>query len=149
VTRDLLVSGSFGVTKAIWNNVAYLDSDLGQSTNLQGRTAPFTPEYQGSLSLDWSHHVTDGMKFGARADVSLVGREYWDVTDHYSQLAYQLVNLGLRLEGRQWTVGGHVSNVFDKRYNTTFISAAELQAPYNVAGIGRPRLWTITLSYRW
>jgi len=149
LTRELLVSGSFGVTKAIWNNVAYLDSDLGQSTNLQGRTAPFTPEYQGSLSLDWSHHVTEGMKFGARADVSLVGREYWDVTDHYSQLAYQLVNLGLRLEGRQWTVGGHVSNVFDKRYNTTFISAAELQAPYNVAGIGRPRLWTITLSYRW
>jgi iron complex outermembrane receptor protein len=149
VSKDLFVSASFGVTKAIWNNVPYFDSDLGQSTNLQGRTAPFTPEYQGSLSLDWSHHLTQGLTLGARGDVSFVGREYWDVTDHYSQLAYQLVNLGLRLEGRQWAVAGHVSNLFDKRYNTTFISAAELQAPYNVAGIGRPRLWTVTLTYRW
>ena len=27
--------------------------------------------------------------------------------------------------------------------------AAEVQAPFNVAGIGRPRLWTVALNYRW
>jgi len=46
-------------------------------------------------------------------------------------------------------VSGHVSNVFNKLYNTEYISAAEVQAPFNVAGIGRPRLWTVNLSYRW
>jgi iron complex outermembrane receptor protein len=149
LTRDLYFTTSFGVTKAIWGNVPYFDLDLNQATNLSGRTAPYTPAYQGSVSLDWSHHLTDYLTLGARADATLVGHQYWDPTDHFQQPAHQLVNLGVRLEGGQWSLAGHVSNVFNKLYNTEYISAAEVQAPFNVAGIGRPRLWTVTLSYRW
>jgi iron complex outermembrane recepter protein len=149
LTQDLLFTTSFGVTKAIWGNVPYYDLDLTQPTNLSGRTAPYAPEYQGSVSLDWSHHLTENLTLGARADTTLVGHQYWDPTDHYQQPAHQLVNLGLRLEGAKWTVAAHVSNLFDKLYNTEFVSAAEVQAPFNVAGIGRPRLWTVALSYRW
>jgi outer membrane receptor protein involved in Fe transport len=87
--------------------------------------------------------------FGARVDSTFVGQHYWDPTDHYRQPAYQLVNAGLRVEGGSWSVTGHVSNVFNKLYNTEFVSAAEVQAPFNVAGVGRPRLWTVALSYRW
>jgi iron complex outermembrane receptor protein len=149
LTPDLLFSTSFGVTKAIWGNVPYYDLDLNQETNLSGRAAPYTPAYQGSVSLDWSHHLTENLTLGARADVTLVGHQYWDPTDHFQQPAHQLVNLGVRLEGDRWTVAAHVSDVFNKLYNTAFVSAAEVQAPFNVAGIGRPRLWTVTLSYRW
>ncbi len=149
ITQDLLLTSSFGVTKAIWGNVPYYDPDLNQPTNLDGRTAPYTPAYQGSVSLDWSHHVTGNLVFGLRADSTFVGQQNWDPTDHYQQPAYQLVNFGIRLEGSHWSVSGHVSNVFDKLYNTEFISAAEVQAPFNVAGIGRPRLWTVALKYRW
>jgi iron complex outermembrane receptor protein len=149
LTRDLIFTTSFGVTKAVWGNVPYYDADLNQATNLNGRTAPYTPAYQGSVSLDWSHHLTEDLIVGARADASFVGQQNWDPTDHFQQPAYQLVNLGVRLEGAKWSVAGHVSNVFNKPYNTEFISAAEFQAPFNVAGIGRPRLWTVTLSYRW
>jgi iron complex outermembrane recepter protein len=149
LTQDLLFTTSFGVTKAIWGNVPYYDLDLNQPTNLSGRTAPYTPAYQGSVSLDWSHHLTEGLLLGARVDSSFVGQHYWDPTDHFEQPAYQLVNLGIRLEGGKWSVAGHVFNVFDKLYNTEFVSAAEVQAPFNVAGIGRPRLWTVSLSYRW
>jgi iron complex outermembrane receptor protein len=149
VTQDLLFGTSFGVTKAIWGNVAYYDLDLNQPTNLNGRTAPFTPAYQGSVSLDWSHRLTGELIVGARVDASFVGQQNWDPTDHFQQPAHQLVNLGVRLEGAKWSVGGHVSNVLNKLYNTEFISAAEVQAPFNVGGIARPRLWTVTLSYRW
>jgi iron complex outermembrane receptor protein len=149
LTQDLLFSTSFGVTKAIWGNVPYYDLDLNLPTNLSGRTAPYAPDYQGSVSLDWSHHLTANLKVGARADATLIGHQYWDPTDHWQQPAHQLVNLGIRLEGAQWSVSGHVSNVFNKLYNTEYISAAEVQAPFNVAGIGRPRLWTVNLSYRW
>jgi iron complex outermembrane receptor protein len=149
ITQDLLFTTSFGVTKAIWGNVPYYDLDLNQPTNLSGRTAPYAPDYQGSVSLDWSHHLTENLTVGARADTTLVGHQYWDPTDHFQQPAHQLVNLGVRLEGAQWSIAGHVSNVFNKLYNTEFVSAAEVQAPFNVAGIGRPRLWTVTLSYRW
>src|SRR6266446_5867513 len=149
LTQDLYFTTSFGVTKAIWGNVPYYDLDLNQPTNLSGRTAPYTPAYQGSVSLDWSHHLTDYLTLRARADATLVGQQNWDPTDHFQQPAHQLVNLGIRLEGAKWSVSGHVSNVFNKLYNTEYISAAEVQAPFNVAGIGRPRLWTVNLSYRW
>jgi iron complex outermembrane recepter protein len=149
LTRELLFAGSFGVTKATWGNVPYFDPDLNEATNLNGRTAPYTPAYQGSVSLDWSHHLTDSLTFGARVDSTFVGQQNWDPTDHWQQPAYQLVNLGIRLEGEKWSIAGHVSNVFNKLYNTEFVSAAEVQAPFNVAGIGRPRLWTVALNYRW
>jgi iron complex outermembrane receptor protein len=149
LTQDLYFTTSFGVTKVIWGNVPYYDLDLNQPTNLSGRTAPYAPDYQGSVSLDWSHHLTDYLTVGARADATLVGHLYWDPTDHFQQPAHQIVNLGVRLEGGQWSIAGHVSNVFNKLYNTEYISAAEVQAPFNVAGIGRPRLWTVNLSYRW
>ena len=149
LTRELLLTASMGVTEAVWGNVPFYDLDLNVPTNLNGRTAPYTPAYQGSLSLDWSHHLTENLVLGARADTSFVGQQNWDPTDHYQQPAYQLVNLGLRLEGAKWSVGAHVANVFNKLYNTEFISAAEVQAPFNVAGIGRPRLWTVALNYRW
>jgi iron complex outermembrane receptor protein len=149
LTKDLLFTTSFGVTKAIWGNVPYYDLDLNQATNLSGRTAPYAPAYQGSVSLDWSHHVAENLLLGARVDTTFVGNQYWDPTDHYQQPAYQLVNLGIRLEGGKWSLAGHVFNIFNKLYNTEFVSAAEVQAPFNVAGIGRPRLWTVSLNYRW
>jgi iron complex outermembrane recepter protein len=149
LVQGLYFTTSFGVTKAIWGDVPYYDSDLNQPTNLNGRTAPFTPAYQGSVSLDWSHHLTQSLILGARVDATFVGQQNWDPTDHFQQPAYQLVNFGVRLEGAKWSVAGHVSNLFNKPYNTEFISAAEVQAPFNVAGIGRPRLWTVALNYHW
>jgi iron complex outermembrane recepter protein len=150
IVKELMFTASFGVTKAIWGNVPYYDPDLNMPTNLDGRTAPNTPAYQGSLSLDWTHHLTEGLVFGARADAAFIGQQWWDPTDHYQQTAYQLVNFGVRLEANsRWTLAAHVSNAFDKRYNTAYISAAEVQAPFNVAGIGRPRLWSVSLAYHW
>jgi iron complex outermembrane recepter protein len=149
LTRDLYFNASFGATKAIWGNTPYYDLDLNAATNLNGRTAPYAPAYQGSVSLDWSHHLNDVLSLGARLDASFVGHQYWDPTDHFQQPAHQTVNAGLRLEGTHWSVEGHVANVFNKLYNTEFVSAAELQAPFNVAGISRPRLWTVSLKYQW
>ena len=111
LTRDLLLTTSFGVTEAVWGNVPYYDPDLNQETNLSGRTAPYVPAYQGTVSLDWSHHLFDGLTVGARADTALVGQQNWDPTDHYQQPAHQIVNFGLRLEGEKWTIAAHVFNV--------------------------------------
>jgi iron complex outermembrane receptor protein len=149
LTRDFVISTSFGVTKAVWGNVPYFDLDLNQPVNLSGRNAPYTPAYQGSLSLDWSHHLTEGLVLGARTDATFFGQQNWDPTDHFVQPAHQIVNMGIRLEGGKWSLDGHVSNVFNKLYNTEFVSAAEVQAPFNVAGISRPRLWSIAFNYRW
>ena len=149
ITPDLYLNGSFGVTKAVWGNTPYYDLDLNAATNLSGRTAPYAPAYQGSITLDWAHHLNSTLLVGARLDASFVGQQYWDPTDHFQQPAHQTVNAGLRVGGDHWSVEGHVANVFNKLYNTEYISAAELQAPFNVAGISRPRLWTVALKYHW
>ncbi len=148
VMDNLLLAGSFGVTSAVWNSVSVYDPDLNQQTNLQGRSGPDTPTYQGSLSADWSHEIGNGILFGARLDVGFFGPHYWDITNHFRQPAYQLVNVGLRLERGGWELSGHVSNLFDARYLTAFVSAAEIQGPFNVGGIGAPQLWSVALTYK-
>ena len=144
----LTLTGSGGFTNAEWKNVPFYDPDLAVFTNLKGRTAPFTPAYQGSIALDWTHELGADFTLGLRVDATAIGRQYWDVTDHFKQRPYQLVNLGARLSWHRMTLSANVFNVANVRYNTTFISAAEVGAPFNVAGIGRPRLWNVALSFK-
>jgi iron complex outermembrane receptor protein len=149
LTHDLTLEGSLGFTRAVWGNVPYIDPDLNYAAvNLNGRIGPNTPSYQGSLALDWSHSLSDSISVGARVDATAIGSQYWDVTDHYSQPAYRLVNAGVRFAVSHFELSGHISNAFNAQYNTAYISAAEVGAPFNVAGIGRPRLYTVKLTYR-
>jgi hypothetical protein len=39
-------------------------------------------------------------------------------------------------------------NVFDVRYNTFYADGSETGAPYNIAGINRPRQWLVNLNAR-
>jgi iron complex outermembrane receptor protein len=156
LSEGLLFSGTYGFTKAIWGNAPpYLDSDLTAAAgtnvfvNLRGGTAPDVPSYTASLALDWSHHLMDDLIVGFRADASFTGYSFWDVTDHYRQEPYQLLNLGARLERKHWIVSGHVSNVTNTLYNVGFSSGPELGAPFNVGDAARPRLWSVSGSYRW
>jgi iron complex outermembrane receptor protein len=149
LAEGLLLSGTYGLTKAIWGNVPYFDSDLAEPTNLRGRTAADVPSYTASLALDWSHNLTSDLVLGFRGDASFTGYSYWDVTDHYRQNPYQILNLGARVERKHWKVLAHVSNVTNTLYNIGFVSAAELGAPFNGANAARPRLWSLSASYRW
>jgi iron complex outermembrane recepter protein len=149
LARGLILTAGFGATKAVWGNVPIFDSDLNVPTNLDGRPAPFTPQYQGSLSLDWTHSIYADWILGLRTDATFVGRQNWDITDHWHQPSYQLVNAGVRLGYKGFTLSGHVANIFDAKYNTVYVSAAELQAPFNAAAIGRPRMWTVGIDYQW
>jgi iron complex outermembrane recepter protein len=156
LAEGLLLSGTYGLTKAVWGNTPpYLDPDLSAAVgsnvfvNLRGGTAPDVPSYTASLALDWSHNLTGNLVFGFRGDASFTGYSFWDVTDHYRQNPYQLLNLGARLEEKHWTVSAHVSNVTNTLYNVGFSSGPELGAPFNVGDAARPRLWSLSGTYRW
>lgn len=138
-----------GVTRAIWGNVPYYDPDLNNAlVNLSGRFGPDTPAYTASLGLSWSHQLSNGADFGADVEDTAIGREYWDPTNHYYQPAYTLLNAGAHLDIGSWTLRAHGSNLLGARYNTAFISAAEVGAPFDVGGIGLPRSWVVSVSYR-
>ena len=142
------VNSGLGVTRAIWGNVQYIDPGTSLPINLSGRTAPYTPIYSGNVGLDWEHPVGAGLRLGARADASFVGRSYWDPQDSASQNAYQLLNLGARLENDRFTLSAHVTNVTGTQYNSMYFPAVDVGTPYNFARIGRPRWFTVSLTAR-
>lgn len=139
---------SAAMTRAIWENVPFFDPDLNyQLVNLSGRFATNTPAYTGSMGLSWSRRLTAAVKVGANVSANVIGRSYWDPTDHYNQPAYRLVSAGAYVDIGNWTVRAHGANLLNTPYNTAFISAAEVGAPFDVAGIGPPRMWTVSVSY--
>jgi iron complex outermembrane recepter protein len=142
------VSSGFGVTRAVWGDVTYIDPATSLPINLKGRTAPYTPIYSGNVALDWVHPIGGSYRVGARVDASFVGRSYWDPQDSASQNAYQLLNLGARVGNDTWTLDGHVSNVTGERFNTMYFAAVDVGTPYNFARINRPRWFIITGTVR-
>jgi outer membrane receptor protein involved in Fe transport len=158
---DFTVTAGVGVTEAIFGSAVFTDGN-GNPVNALGKTAPNTPAYQATLAVDWRHTLSDELLLGARVDSRFVGRSYWDAAGcsalspgcpyqghQYDQTAYQVVNAGVSLDvGKHWSAGAHLMNVFDVRYNTFYANGAELGAPYNVAGINRPRQWLVNLNAR-
>jgi iron complex outermembrane receptor protein len=158
---DFTVTTGVGVTEAIFGSAVFSDG-YGNLVNAQGMTAPNTPAYQATLAVDWRHNLSDDLVLGTRVDSRFVGRSYWDSAGcsalapgcpyqgfRFKQTAYQVVNAGVSLDvGKRWSVGAHLMNVFDVRYNTFYVDGSETGAPYNIAGINRPRQWLVNLNAR-
>ncbi len=161
-TSELSFTAGAGTTRAVFGPVVIYDG-FGNPQNANGRQAPDTPEYQATIAADWRHHLTDDLVLGARLDSRFVGRSYWDSAGcsalspgcpsqgyRFQQKPYQIVNAGVTLDfGKHWSIGAHLENVFDVRYNTFYADASETGAPYNVAGINRPRQWFVNLTARY
>jgi len=143
------VSGSFGLTEAKWGNVPFFDPVTSAEINLKGRTAPFTPEYQGNVQLEWVYGISDDLTFTARADTAFFGTSYWDPQDAVKQRPYDLFNVGARIESEKWSLAARVKNVMNTRYNTIYDNMLDIGAPFNVAHLGPPRFFTITGTYKY
>ena len=158
---DLTVTAGVGVTEAIFGSAVFVDGN-GNPVNALGKTAPNTPAYQATLAVDWRHNLSSDLVLGTRVDSRFVGRSYWDAAGcsalspgcpyqghQFEQTAYQVVNAGVSLDvGKHWSAGAHLMNVFDVRYNTFYVDGSETGAPYNIAGINRPRQWLVNLNAR-
>ena len=151
-----------GVTEAIFGSGVATDGN-NNPVNLLGSTAPDTPAYQGAMAVDWRHALGADLLLNARVDARFVGRSYWDQGGcsalspgcpyqgfRFKQTAYQVVNAGVSLDfGKHWSAGAHLMNVFDVKYNTFYADGSETGAPYNIAGINRPRQWLVNLHARY
>ena len=158
---NFTVTGGIGITKAIFGPATFFDA-LGNPVSADGKTAPDTPAYQATIAVDWRHNLSDDLVLGARVDSRFVGRSYWGLVGcsaavpgcpyegfRFKQTAYQVVNAGVSLDvGKHWSAGAHLMNVFDVKYNTFYDDGSEIGAPYNIAGINRPRQWLVNLNAR-
>jgi iron complex outermembrane receptor protein len=146
----LTLTTGLGLLRAIWGDVNFYDGVTNSTINLKGLSAPDAPEYQATIAADWRHGLGQGYVLGARVDARFTGRSWWDPQNLFQQRPYQVANAGLWLEiGEHWRVSGHVANIFDRKYNTVYYSGTEVGAPFNIAGINRPREWILSLSARY
>lgn len=149
LTQDLTLQLGLGATEAQWENATIFEPNSGNPNfNLDGFTAPFTPEYQATVSLDWARPLAAGPVLGFRIDSAVIGQQYWDLANITQQRAYELVNVGARLELKRWEISAALTNAFDKEFHTAYYTGAEVGAPYDVASLGPTRTWTIKLTGR-
>jgi iron complex outermembrane receptor protein len=140
------LNGGFGYTRAVWGFTPFIDPQTNLPINLQGRTAPFTPDVTSNIVGEWTHMFPDDFKFTARMDASYTGLSYWDPQDSAEQRPYTVANAGISLEKGRYTVGAHLSNFTQARYNTIYAPSYDVGAPFSPAHIDRPREFAVTLT---
>ena len=143
------INGGFGYTRAVWGDTPFIDPQTTLPINLKGKIAPFTPDVSGNIAGEWTHRVTDDLRFTARIDASFTGLSYWDPQDSVKQRPYTVANAGVSLEARHWLLSAHVSNFTKVRYNTIYDPTYDIGAPFNVAHIGRPREWIVSMTFKY
>lgn len=149
LTRELTLSLGLGMTEAEWEDAVILEPNTGDPNfDLNGMTAPFTPEYQASLSLDWARDLSAGLLIGFRVDAAYIGEQWWDLGNFRRQRAYELVNVGARLEGVRWEISANLTNAADEGFHTAYYTGPEVGAPYDIAARGQPRTWIVKLTGR-
>jgi iron complex outermembrane receptor protein len=80
--------------------------------NLDGREQAHAPNWQYSLSAQWSHPVG----WMARADLNGSDAFYFDASNDQRSKPYALLNLKAGYAGGRWSVYAWARNVFDERY---------------------------------
>jgi iron complex outermembrane recepter protein len=148
LAREWTLSGGFGVTRAVWDNIpGYYNPNTGATINLDGLKAPYTPSYQGTVALEWRHRLSDRLTLGVRASGAFTGPQWWNISDDYSEKAYQIFNAGISLNaGDHWQIRANGSNLLDKQYHTVYAGGPDIGSPRNTAGFSRPRQWFVSVT---
>jgi iron complex outermembrane receptor protein len=149
LTRDLTFSVALGMTEAEWEDAVILEPNTGNPNfDLNGMTAPFTPEYQATVTLDWARPLSASALIGLRVDAAFIGDQWWDLGNFTRQRAYELVNIGARVELGKWDLSANLTNATDSGFHTAYYTGPEVGAPFDIAGLGQPRTWIVKLTGR-
>ena len=157
--------------------LSYLDSEFQDYTNasplpggapqdLSGKSAHFSPEWQGSLVADWADTFTpiSGTEYYLRGETQYMGDHNaggnTNQNPQSEQDAYQLFNarLGLRADDKSWEVNLWGRNLGDEGYCRAIFAqpfGAQLRAVNATnnttamrCAVGDPLTWGIQLKLR-
>ena len=114
--RDLTIN--MGVTLL---DAKYDSYNVGGGTNFSGTRLLRAPRFSNNVALDYTPTLSQDVRLIAHADWYHSSAFYFEpgetrISVNNQQNAYDLVNLRLGVEWRQWSLTGFVTNVFDKRY---------------------------------
>ncbi|MBN7797576.1 TonB-dependent receptor [Parahaliea mediterranea] len=154
--------------------ISYLDSEYqdfkdapglpgGPNQDLTGERKPYSPEWQTSLSADWTSSLTDSTEWFVGASWSWMDEQNLGAVSNNNpqsvQDAYSLVNarIGVRDVAGDWSVTLFGNNLADEGYCVTIYDqpfGAQLGALNPVANtmvqrcvLGAPRTWNVKFNY--
>ena len=132
-TLDFL--GSIGWTHA--RLTRYIDPVT--LTDLSGVTAPFVPEFDAVVALDY--HLDCG--FFARIEMIALGNVKFDDfnRDEFQQDAYALVNSSIGFRKDNWSVALYGTNLGDKEYYTN------MNPEIRTGAVGIPREYGVRVGF--
>jgi outer membrane receptor protein involved in Fe transport len=103
---SLRLGGNVGLLRARFLDYTQADREL------DGRDQPHAPHYQLGLTAEWRRQG-----FFARADWQAVDGSYFSASHDERAPAYQLMNLRIGYDARNWSASLWARNLFNENYN--------------------------------
>jgi len=133
------VFGGIGYTKA-----TFKDESVSSGALVGGNTIPNTPDYTGSLGIQLSRSLPQGMSLYGRAEATFSGEFEYDDLNTERQGAYSLANFRAGVRGRLVFVEGWIRNAFDTNYIPIAFAYGQLAPSGFIGEMGRPRTFGIS-----
>jgi iron complex outermembrane recepter protein len=136
---SLRLGGNVGLLRA-----RFLDYDQADR-ELDGRDQPHAPHYQLGLTAEWRRQG-----FFARADWQAVDGFYFSASHDERAPAYQLMNLRIGYDARNWSASLWARNLFNENYNVHgffFANEPPDWAPRRYVQNGDPRQIGVRVAF--
>ncbi len=161
IETEALVTEQFLLTaSATWLDAKYqelttndnLFPELGER-DLSGNRLTRTPKFQFNVAGDYTVPVSDSLQVVLHVDYAWQGHIFFTFFNHdlVSQDAYGLLNLSASLEtvDGTWELMAFARNLTDERYFTSKLtSVGSGPVPWASASLGDPRMYGLSLAYR-
>lgn len=142
-TEGVDVFGSFGYTRA-----RFSDGSVSSGADVSDKTVPFTPDYTGSLGIQFSRSVRQNVLAFGRAELVSRGSFQYDDANTQGQDAYTLMNLRAGVEFRKVSIEGWIRNAFDTHYIPTAFAYPGLAPSGFIGESGAPRTFGVSVGVR-
>ena len=153
--------------------IAYLDSEYldfegapslpgGESQDLEGERRPFSPEWQTSLTADWTQSMDNGMQWFVGGSWSWLDEQNVGTSSNNNpqteQDSYSIVNARVGLRSDKWDVTLFGYNLTEEDYCTAIFDQAfgaplgavdsENNTSVQRCSLGAPTTWAVRGTYR-
>ena len=133
------VFGSVGYTHARFD-----EGSTSSGAPVGGNIIPNTPDYTGTIGVQISHDVRQGVSLYGRAEGIFSGAFMYDDFNLEGQDAYSLANFRAGVRSRWVFVEAWIRNAFDTRYIPTAFAYGPLSPSGFIGEMGNPRTFGVS-----
>jgi iron complex outermembrane recepter protein len=147
IAKGLQIDWNFGMTSATFSKLVLPQTVFvaGKSTKVEkdftGNKQILTPSFTSMFAVQYSATLTKTIQYVARGEMRMLGKQYFDLPNKYSQDDYTLFNVRTGFSTKNYDLMFWGRNLA----NTTYIAYAY---NFGAATLGNPRTVGVSLSAR-